>query len=441
MSKRYTISEFIEKANKIHNNKYEYLNLKEPFFIHDKIAIKCPIHGIFYQTGVVHLNNHGCPKCAANVKLTTESYLAKLKNKYGEIFDYSKVKNYVDCNSPITLICKKHNYEYTKKAYIHLNKNACPLCRKETQGHRKDYTQKEFDQLKEKLNKIHNNKYDYSLIKLKGFQLSHPVKIICPIHGVFKQRIFEHIKGIGCAKCAGVGKFTQEEFIEKANKVHNNKYDYSKVNYVNSSTKVEIICPTHGSFFQTPANHLQGQNCPKCAKTSDAQTFIEKANKIHNNKYDYSKVNYLGSARKVEIICPKHGSFWQTPNSHLCNAGCPSCANSRGEDYLRKIFIENKINFEAQKTFEGCKDKKLLRFDFYLPDFNTCIEYQGIQHYEVCDKSFCKRRFSVSKKQLEYTKKHDQIKRDFCKCNNIKELEINDQDDVVQKLKENNILA
>ena len=141
-------------------------------------------------------------------------------------------------------------------------------------------------------------------------------------------------------------KLTRNDFINKANLIHNNKYDYSKVEYVNNSTKVCIICPEHGEFWQTPRNHLIGQGCPLCNGTFKLtnQEFIEKANLIHNNKYDYSKVKYVNNNTKVCIICPKHGEFWQTPHHHLNCHGCSKCRNENNgdrrrhntEDFIRK---------------------------------------------------------------------------------------------------------
>lgn len=124
-------------------------------------------------------------------------------------------------------------------------------------------------------------------------------------------------------------KLTQEEFIERARQVHGDKYDYSKAGYISTDTKICIICPEHGEFWQTPSNHLKGQGCPKCAgkfryKTSD---FIAAAEKAHGGKYDYSKVSYISNKTKICIICPEHGEFWQTPDTHLNRkSGCPKCA-------------------------------------------------------------------------------------------------------------------
>jgi len=123
----------------------------------------------------------------------------------------------------------------------------------------------------------------------------------------------------------------KNNFIQKACNVHNNKYNYLLVDYKNTHSKVEIICPIHDSFFQRPARHLQGDGCPFCCKNYKLNTknFITKAAKVHNHEYDYSQVYYNGNKEKVKIICKKHGLFHQTPNHHLNGQGCPLCGNKK----------------------------------------------------------------------------------------------------------------
>jgi len=141
-------------------------------------------------------------------------------------------------------------------------------------------------------------------------------------------------------------KITTEEFIKKAKSVHGDKYDYSKVDYVNNSTKISINCPIHGEFEQRPNDHLSGKGCSKCSGVckSTTEEFILKVKAIHGNKYDYSKVDYANAHKKVIIICPKHGEFKQEPNSHLRSVGCPKCKGI-GLNYLSyeeaKIYIRN----------------------------------------------------------------------------------------------------
>jgi len=140
---------------------------------------------------------------------------------------------------------------------------------------------------------------------------------------------------------------TTEQFIEEARQVHGDKYDYSKVEYVNSATKVCIVCPEHGEFWQRAGEHLKGKGCIKCAKHYKPTTeeFIEKARKAHGDKYDYSKVEYVNNKTKVCIICPEHGEFWQKPNNHLSGQGCPFCAgNAKLKNRKAKTHILERLN-------------------------------------------------------------------------------------------------
>lgn len=131
-------------------------------------------------------------------------------------------------------------------------------------------------------------------------------------------------------------KLTQEEFIRRARELHGDRYDYSKVEYVNARTKVCIVCPRHNEFWQTPRDHLSGYGCKTCglevisdSKRMTLHCFLDKANEIHNSKYNYSKVEYIGTENKVCIICPEHGEFWQTPHRHLSGQGCPLCGRHK----------------------------------------------------------------------------------------------------------------
>ena len=155
---------------------------------------------------------------------------------------------------------------------------------------------------------MHGNKYDYSETVYSA--AAKIVKIICPLHGEFYMTANNHLRGQGCPKCAGNIKLTTEEFINKAKDVHGDKYDYSKVEYINRRTEVCIICPECGEFQQTPHSHLAGNGCPKCKGwVFNTEDFIDKAKKVHSDKYDYSEVVYTKSCEKVKIICSTHGEF------------------------------------------------------------------------------------------------------------------------------------
>jgi very-short-patch-repair endonuclease len=211
------------------------------------------------------------------------------------------------------------------------------------------------------------------------------------------------------------------EFINKAFNVHDDKYDYSLVNYIGALTHVDIICKIHGIFKQKPNNHLNGYGCPKCSRISFSNKiynkFIEKAKILHENKYDYSKVIYVNTNQHVEIICPKHGIFNQSPNNHLKGCGCPYCKESIGEKKIADFLLKNSIKFERGKKFNDCKNSYKLAFDFFLPDNNLLIEYDGIQHFLPFN-------YYGGENKLCKQKTNDRIKDEFAKSNNYSLLRI-----------------
>ena len=269
----------------------------------------------------------------------------------------------------------------------------------------------------ERAKQYHNDKYDYSLVEYKNNKTK--VKIICPIHNIFEQTPTGHLAG-GCRLCGITNMINQtkksnEEFILAAQQIHGNKYDYSLIDYKNSHTKIILVCSVHGKFTQTPSNHLKGYTCKNCTyNLGNTTLFIEKANAAHNNKYDYSLVEYKSNKQKVIIICPTHGKFTQTPDKHLNRCyGCPSCKESKGERKLRELLTTNGIKFIPQYTFDNCKHKLKLPFDFYLPDLNICIEYHGEQHYRPI-------KFFGGIKKFNEQQKRDKIKLNYCYNNDIK---------------------
>jgi hypothetical protein len=267
--------------------------------------------------------------------------------------------------------------------------------------------------------KIHGEIYDYS--RLNYLNNSTKVELICPSHGVFYIRPNDHLsKKVGCNKCynAGISKKNNlgEIIIEKFKKRHNGKYDYSLIDYQGTDKKIQIICPTHGIFQQTPHHHLSGVGCQKCGNVYKPTTeeFIEQSIKIHKNKYDYSKVIYKNNSTKIYIICSIHGVFEIRPNDHLNKkSGCPICKSSKGELMVKEFLDNNGIKYVREKKFKDCKYKKILSFDFYLPTKNICIEFDGEQHFN-----------SIScfggVDSFEKTKIRDKIKNNFCDDSNIK---------------------
>lgn len=205
----------------------------------------------------------------------------------------------------------------------------------------------------EKAKEIHLEKYDYSLVDYRSNKTK--VSIICSKHGIFEQRPNNHLSGQGCKYCSSSifsekNTLSTEEFIEKAQQIHANIYDYSKAEYKTAKIKLKIVCKKHGEFLQIPNDHLNGHGCKYCGLeitstkvTKSSKDFIKKVNEIHNNLYDYSKVLYIKRLNHIEVVCRIHGSFFQLPKNHIKGQGCPKCA-TENMGYGRNDFIKQAKN-------------------------------------------------------------------------------------------------
>jgi hypothetical protein len=244
----------------------------------------------------------------------------------------------------------------------------------------------------EKAKAIHNNKYDYSNVEYVHSQKK--IIIICLEHGPFEQRPSAHLQGQGCVICRNresstTQQKTLEEFIEQAVEKHGDRYNYSHVSYKRNDIKVDIACPVHGRFKQTPTAHLRGSGCRKCVSDTFSkermltnEKFIEKAKSLHGNRYTYNKTTYSGNRKSIIVTCKIHGDFEQIASNHIRGYGCPKCNSSKGEGAIRKFLKKNKINFLEQYSFNECRATGKLYFDFYIPDKNVLIEFDGIHHFE-----------------------------------------------------------
>ena len=344
-------------------------------------------------------------------KLKTHKFIEKAINVHGNKYDYS-ITNYINSRIKVNIICPEHGiFEQLPKNHLYL-KQDCPICRKRGKSNNERF----INSAKE----IHGERYDYSDVKYDGSKTK--IKIICKEHGIFEQRPTRHLSGDGCPKCNGGVKSNCDEFINKANIIHGDKYDYSLVKYINSQTKVKIICKKHGVFKMKPNSHIgQKQGCPICGIEKRYLTttqFIEKAKKIHGNIYDYSLVDYKHNNMKIKIICREHGIFEQKPKVHLNGRGCSKCKiKSKGELFIGDWLNQNKINFDVQKSFIDCKNVLPLRYDFYLSKYNILIEYDGEPHFKEVA-------YLGGKRGFELRQNNDKIKTEYAKDNNIRLLRI-----------------
>lgn len=252
--------------------------------------------------------------------ITLDEFKTRAKIVHGDRYDYSRIV-YVNNYTKVEIICSIHGSFWQDPR--HHYKSGCKQCA----DFEKSQTQQEFI---ENADAIFDSLYDYSFVRYKNQTTK--VDIICPFHGIFSQIPKSHLNGHGCRKCYDakpkLHAHTKETFAEIGNQVHGGKYDYSKVIYTYNKAPVEIICPIHEEFWQTPNYHMNGGGCPRCTKRLwklTTEIFIGRANRIHDFRYNYSRVVYENGASKVEIICPTHGTFWQVAQDHLSGHGCHKC--------------------------------------------------------------------------------------------------------------------
>jgi len=376
MAKALTTETFLEKARRL-GTKYDFSKVVYKGSKED-IEVICPIHGSFYPTPNNFLKGSGCPECGkkkahSSISSNADKFVAKARKIHGDKYDYSKV-NYINNRTAVVIGCPIHG-DFDKRPDKHLIGQGCPKCSAGPKRTTEDFIRE--------AEAKHGKKYSYGKTDYKG--VTKHVIITCPVHGDFKQLPSSHLAGFGCARCgrdkaANNTSMGRDGFIERANKVHNNKYDYSKLIFKSVAHKGTIICPIHGEFEQRLDGHLEGRGCSKCYndnRRTDVSEFISKANEIHNNRYDYSKVSFRTTLDTVTIGCPVHGDFQQVANEHLRGRGCLLCAGSKNEKEIERVL--NKFGIEHEREY-GIKDYKY-KYDFYLNRLNIFIEYNGNQHY------------------------------------------------------------
>jgi hypothetical protein len=360
MTRKKTTDEFIQEAKEIHGDIYDYSKVKY-VNCNTKVAIICKEHGEFQKQPLKFLNaKQGCPKCSKNYIPNTSEWIQNAKKIHGDKYDYSKVE-YFNSKKNVIISCREHG-EFKQIPNNHLRGAGCPICSK-------SYRTQEYIQ---EAKKKHGDKYNYSKVEYVHSQTK--IIIICKEHGEFEQTPSSHLQGRECPKCgliirANKQTSTTEEFIEKAKEIHGDKYDYSKVYYIDNRTYVIISCREHGEFQQRPNNHLNDNGCLECGRinsknkqTISKEEFIEKAKEIHGNTYDYSKINYINCKTYVTIICKEHGEFQQIPSNHLNGNYCPKCAiNNRRlskEEFIEKAkeihgdkYDYQKVNYIDNRTY------------------------------------------------------------------------------------------
>ena len=241
--------------------------------------------------------------------MTNDEFIKKALESHKIVYDYSKVE-YKDCKTPVTIICPIHG-EFRQRPDSHLRGAGCPKCNKRRA--------KDTEWFIEEAKKVHGDRYDYSKTEYKGCK--EKLTITCREHGDFYSLPLNHLAGCGCKKCMkekfALG---NDEFIKKAKAIHGDRYDYSKVDYKNHHTPVIIICLVHGDFKQRPGDHLRGHGCPIC-KESHLERDISLLLDENNIKYTrYFNEKWLG-LQTLDFYLPEHNIAIECQGSqHFLNS-------------------------------------------------------------------------------------------------------------------------
>lgn len=416
------LKNFIEKAKTIHGDgRYDYSNVIYKN-VDTKVEIKCNTCGTtFFNTPYRHINQkRGCVTCVDNAKRkTTEQFIKESEQIHGKgRYLYDKTV-YINGATKVILFCTVCNEYFEQTPQSHTNlKCGCNKCRY------KNATKPHEDFIKEVTEKYP----DYDFGKTEYKKSRNTIKYFCKICNEEKTQLAASLLRNGCPDCSQrrgiqIQTFTKEEFVEKAVAKHGDLYDYTETIYVNHRTHVNIKCNRCNKVFSQLSNtHLLGGGCPACnvLKPMPVEEFIERSEYIHGTgKFDYSLVheNYKNNRSLVKIKCNKCGKTSNKQiNAHIRGHGCKFCNNSKGEEFIAKYLTETNVNFEREHKIEGCKHKRLLKFDFYLPEFNACIEFDGEQHFRQID--------FYGEEAFVTTQLRDGIKNKFCENHNIPLLRI-----------------
>lgn len=354
-------------------------------------------------------------------KLTSEEWIQKAQNVHGSQYDYSKTV-YIGSEYPITITCPKHGEFIVPNAYSHIRKTkytGCPLCTKEKEERERNL---HFKYLKTLIKEVSNGKWS---IKEDQIYTNNKSRLICVCkeHGEWRSNGASIISGRGCPKCAIEAVSIKNTIGDKENReliLFFNNHNIELVdghNYTNKKIKHPFICKEHGIFkssIESIISSLKNGNngCKKCRddasvirETFSFDVILEKMKDVHNSKYEYIEASYKNTKTKMEIICPVHGTFYQTPEIHMKGSGCSKCKSSKLEKAIIKYCQENNIEFIHQYKSEWLGS---LTLDFYFPKFNIGLECQGLQHFIPIE-------YFGGVNGFTKTQERDQLKFNLCK--------------------------
>lgn len=413
-----THEEYMKEVSQINPN-IEVLEQYKGTSIH--ILHKCKIHNFTWNVIPRSiLQGSGCPQCKAEKiakknSLTDEEYKFKLKEVNPNVISLEK---YVNAKTPILHRCLIHNIEWKTTPCSTLQGCGCKQCSSERMSIKQTKTHEEYVRELEQINP--------NIEVLEKYTNTHNKLLFrCKIDGhTWKTGAANVLAGTGCPKCAGNPRRTQNEYIQELAEVNPN-IEVIGI-YSTSMSKIKHRCKIHDYIWDgIPSTLLRGVGCPVCwrEKTAKAlrishEEYIKRLFEINSNIICMGQ--YIDMKTPIFHKCLIHNYEWKcSPDSLIAGHGCPKCGArlSKGEEKINDWLNIHNIQFIRQKTFKDCKDKYCLPFDFYLPQYNKCIEYDGRQHFEPVD-------IFGGEEDYKVTVLHDQIKNKYCEDNNIPLLRI-----------------
>lgn len=406
--KVYDKETFIEKARTIHGDKFNYDLFEYTGSKKHSIIVCNECGNEIRMTPSNHLIGHGCKNCN-EIKRIEVDLMDKLKELYPNwTFDLS---DYVNRESLIGYVCDKGHHGIALVKNI-MRYNVCPICHEEKLH-------------KNRIEKLLNNNLEFIeyVDKDKKLQEHYLIKCRCAICGhiiidKYRNLTYDYYN---CEKCY---------FINAGKKTEKNK-DVEILEI--RGNKLLLKCKNDHIYEQFKSGFTSGRGCLQCMKDATYYTLDEVKEvikEVHGDVYTYDFSNFKNTRTKIKITCNKGHVFEQTISNHMLGKGCPICKESKGEKSVTLYLKNNKIKYQKQKTYPDCKNINVLPFDFYLPDYNILIEYDGIQHFRAMS-------FYGGELEFNKTRMRDQIKTEYCLNNNIQLIRISYLENIKEVLDKN----
>jgi len=410
---------FIREAQSWHGDYYDY-SLVEFTNTHDKVTIICPIHDEFLQTPVKHQRGHGCKRCKGREVWNQEDFLKKASKVHGNAFNYSKVE-YKKTHLPVEIICNKCGYQFPQIPASHLSGNGCIKCAEQF-----PLTD---DIFKDLLQEVHDSEI-IALEEYKGNKKSIRFRHFCGHEWMNSPGNVIGKRQQGCKECyAKERRMSEKTFKQRLSKKHNGRI-IALDKYITSNTKIKVKHLDCGRIWEIAPRVVMRFGCHDCAGRKTDAEFRAELEEVHRGEI-VALEPYKTARNNIyvkHLICDH---VWRPNPVDLTGKfhGCPKCSSSKGNRKIDDILSERNVNFIREKRFESCRYKNPLPFDFYLPEHEVLIEFDGEQHFIPID-------FWGGEKGLEERNLKDSIKNQWAKENSKKLYRIRFDEDIHVKLEE-----